>query len=261
MANPTPRSRARLRDLLALRPALLPAFVLALLLAPAAGALQIAAWSFDGGSLADISGNAPAYDLTAVNGGADLSGGFARFSGIEAAGAYLEVAGPGGMPDWTLSIWVRSQGQIDQGSFQGIFSNNTSSTANWSWQLESFGGVYQWRNQAGTFVVGAPSALGTWDHIVLRKFGGNDGDIWMNGAQVLASLGGNPGGLQNFRLGTNRNTTQHWQGDVDEVEVHDSQEDPVALFNQGAPLPEPSGLALLGALAAAGAALQLGRLR
>jgi hypothetical protein len=237
------------------------ALALALLLAPAAAAIPIAAWNFDGGSANDVSGTPPAYDLGAVGGGPDLSAGFASFDGDEGSPSYLEVVGPGGMPTWTLSIWVRTEGQLDQGTYQGIFSNNTSSAANFSWQLESHNGVYQWRNAAGVFAVGAPSALGTWDHIVLRKIGGNDGDLWLNGVQVLASLGGNPGGLQNFRIGTNRNSSRFWQGDVDDVVVHDSQEDPLALFNQGAPVPEPSPFALFGALVAAAAALQLGRLR
>jgi len=243
------------------RAAAIATVLLCLLLAPAATAIPIAAWDFDGGSANDVSGTPPAYDLGAVGGGPDLSGGFARFDGAEGSPSYLEVVGPGGMPTWTLSLWVRSQGQLDQGTYQGIFSNNTSATANYSWQLESYNGVYQWRNAAGVFVVGAPSALGTWDHIVLRKFGGNDGDIWVNGVQVVASLGANPGGLQNFRIGTNRNSNNFWQGDVDEVVVYDSQEDPVALFNQGAPLPEPSPFAFIGAIVAALAAVQLRRLR
>jgi hypothetical protein len=217
----------------------------ALAVAPGAGATLVAAWDFDAGTADDVSGTPPAYDLAAVGGGPDLSGGFARFSGDEGSPAYLEVAGPGGMPDWTVSLWVRTQGQLDQGSFQGIFSNNTASGASWSWQIESFGGVYQWRNQAGTFVIGAPSALGEWDHIAIRKIGGNDGDIWLNGIQVAAALGGNPGGLQNFRLGTNRNSNSFWEGDVDDVQVFDSVEDPLALFLAGTPLPEPSSLALL----------------
>lgn len=241
-------------------PSAVAALLLGLLLAPAVAALPIAAWNFDGGNANDVSGTPPAYDLVAVGGGPDLSAGFARFDGDEGSPSYLEVAGPGGMPTWTLSLWVRSEGLLDQGTYQGIFSNNTSASAGYSWQLESFNGAYQWRSSAGVFAAGAPSALGTWDHIVLRKIGGNDGDIWVNGVQTVASLGANPGGLQNFRIGTNRNSSNFWQGDVDNVVVYDSQEDPVALFNLGAPLPEPSSLMLLGSLMAATAAIQLRRL-
>ncbi len=223
------------------------ALALGLALAPAASAIPIAAWDFDGGTASDVSGTPPPYDLGAVGGGPDLSGGFAAFDGDEGSPSYLEVAGPGGMTQYTVSLWVRTQGQIDQGNFQGIFSNNTSSGAAWSWQLESFSGTYQWRNQAGTFVVGAPSALGTWDHIAIRKFGGSDGDIWYNGVQIVGGIGGNPGGLQNFRLGTNRNSSNFWQGDIDDIVVFDSVEDPAALFAAGppVPIPEPATATLL----------------
>ena len=218
-------------------------------LAGAAQAANIALWDFGAGSAADTSGSPTAYDLGSVGGGPDLSQGFARFTGDEASPAYLEIAGPGGMKTWTLSFWVRSQGSLDQGTFQGIFSNNTSSTAAFSWQVESHGGVYQWRNQAGTFAIGAPAALDTWDHIVVRKFSGNDGDIWLNGVQILANIGGNPGGLQSLRLGTNRNSNRFFQGDLENIYVFDSFEDPTALFVNTIPNPEPTtGLLLLGGL-------------
>jgi len=220
--------------------------LLGLLLAAPAGAVPIAAWNFNAGTANDVSGSPTAYDLAAVNGGPDLSLGYANFTGDEANPAWLELTGPGGMLQYTVSFWVRSDGALDQGSYQGIFSNNTSSTAVYSWQIESFGGVYQWRNQAGTFAIGAPSGLGVWDHIVIRKFGGNDGDIWFNGVQVVANLGANPGGLQNFRLGTNRNSNRFFQGGLDNVMVFDSLENPVTLFTTTA-LPEAPLVAMLGA--------------
>jgi len=219
--------------------------------APAEAAL-IAAWGFDDGTANDTSGTLPAYDLTSVGGGPNLSLGFARFDGLEASPSFLETAGPGPTANFTVSLWLRSEGALDQGLFQGIFSNNTASTANFSWQIESHGGVYQWRTRNGTFSIGSPTALDAWDHVVVRKFGGNDGDIWLNGVQVAASLGANPGGLQNFRLGTNRNTSNFWQGDLDGVRVFDSVEDPFALFGSPpASVPELGRAALLVAAALA----------
>ncbi|MDJ0790223.1 MAG: hypothetical protein QNK05_25795 [Myxococcota bacterium] len=211
---------------------LLAALVVALLLglgAAPAGAALIAAWDFDDGTANDQSGNG--FDLTAVGGGPTIAGGFARFTGNDASPSFLEDTGPGGMPEYTVSLWVRNQGATDQGSFQGIFSNNNASGAAFSWQVESFGGVFQWRTQAGTFAIGAPTGgVGAWDHIVVRKFGGNDGDIWFNGVQVVANLGANPGGLQMFRLGTNRNSNRLYEMDLDDVQVHDTLVDPTALF-------------------------------
>ena len=215
---------------------------MALAVPSVARAAPIALWGFADGTADDALST---YDLSAVGGGPDLSLGFARFDGSEASPSFLEVSGPGGMSTYTISLWVRSQGSLDQGPWQGILSNNTASTAPWSWQIESYGGVYQWRNQAGLFVIGTPTGLGQWDHIVIRKWGGVDGDVWFNGVQIVSSLGGNPGGLQNFRFGTNRNTNNLWQGDVAGAGVWDTLEDPAALFaSPPASVPEPA-LALL----------------
>lgn len=223
-----------------------------LLVASPASASLIAAWGFDDGTADDSSGSPIAYDLGAVNGGPDLTLGFARFDGLEASPSFLEVGGPGGMPDWTVSLWVRSQGALDQGLFQGLMSNNSAATANFSWQIESHGGLYQWRTRSGTFVIGAPSALDAWDHVVIRKFGGNDGDLWLNGVQVGGNIGVNPGGLQNFRLGTNRNSDNFWQGDLDDVLVYDSVEDPATLFaSPPAQVPEARLASLCGLIAIA----------
>lgn len=209
-------------------------------------AARIAAWDFDAGNAADQSGSATAHDLATVGTGTSFAGGALVLDGNEANPSYLEVTGPGGNPNWTISLSLRSDIALDQGLFQGIFSNNHSSTANYSWQLESHNGRYQWRNATGTFDVGVASGVGAWDHIVIRKFGGGDGDIWFNGVQVLSSIGGNPGGLQNFRLGTNRNTSHFWSGAIDNVEVYDSFEDAASLY---AAVPE---LHLSGALGIAG---------
>jgi len=211
----------------------------------AAGATQIAQWSFDDGTATDVSGSPSSYDLAAVNGGPDMSAGFARFSGSEASPAFLELAGFGGNPTWTVALRVRAQGVLDQGSYQGIFSNNTSSGASYSWQIESAGGVYQFRSQAGLHVIGSATAVDAWDEIVIRKLSSGDADIWFNGVQVEPSLGANPGGLQFFRLGSNRNTSAFWQGDLDDVQVYDSVEAPAGLFG-GAPVPEPSTAGMLG---------------
>lgn len=224
----------------------------------AAGAAQIAHWNFDSGTAQDVSGSSTAYDLASVNGGPDMSGGFASFTGVEPNAPHLELTGFGGNPTWTIALRLRSQGSLDQGTFQGIFSNNSASGAAYSWQIESFNGVYQFRSQAGLHQIGAPTALGTWDEIVIRKLSGGDADIWYNGLQVEASLGANPGGLQMFRLGTNRNTSAFWEGDLDDVRVFDTVETPASLFTSS-PIPEPSTASML-VLGLAGLA-RVGRVR
>lgn len=205
-----------------------------LLVAGAASATPLAEWNFDDGTANDLLGN---YDLAEVGGGPSIAGGFAQFSGDEGSPSFLEASGFGGNPTWSLALRLRADGAFDQGDFQGIFSNNTSPTANYSWQVESFGGVYQLRTLGGTYVIGAPT--GGFDSIVVRKLSNSDGDIWYNGVQVVPSLGSNPGGLQNFRIGTNRNTTNFYAFTLDTVRVYDSVENPLVI-------PEPSAALLIG---------------
>jgi len=203
--------------------------------ASAASAAQIAEWNFDDGTANDSVGG---YDLSAVGTGPTISSGIATFDGNDALPSYLETSGYGGSSTWSVSMRIRAGSPIDQGVFQGIFSNNSGSTENNSWQLENYGGVYQFRtvNAASPFTVGA--ATGGWDTIVIRK-NGADGDVWLNGVQVVSSFGVNPGGLQNFRLGTNRNSNRFYHFDADWFKVYDSHEDPQLI-------PEPSAALLIG---------------
>ena len=203
--------------------------------ASSASAAQIAEWNFDDGTANDSVG---AYDLSAVGAGASISGGVAYFDGNDGSPSFLETSGYGGSSTWSISMRIRATSPIDQGVFQGIFSNNSSATANNSWQLENYGGVYQFRtvNAASPFTVGA--ATGGWDTIVIRK-NGTDGDVWLNGVQVVTSFGVNPGGLQNFRLGTNRNSSRLYRFEADWFQVYDSHENPELI-------PEPSTALLIG---------------
>lgn len=202
-------------------------------MASPANSTQIANWTFDDGTANDSLGN---YDLSLVGGGPSISGGIALFDGDEASPSYLETTGPGGSSTWSVALRIRSTTPVDQGSFQGIFSNNSSAAANNSWQLENFGGVYQFRTTRGLYTIGAPTT--GWDTIVIRK-NGADGDVWLNGVQVVTSFGSNPGGLQNFRIGTNRNSDNFYAFAADYVGVWDSYEDPALI-------PEPGTALLVG---------------
>ncbi len=194
-------------------------------------AVPLAEWSFEDGTANDALGN---YHLTPMGGGPSISGGVASFAGD---GGYLEASGFGGNPTWTLALGLTVDVPFDQGIYQGIFSNNSSSSASYSWQVESFDGIYQFRTMNGVYVIGAPT--GGLDTIVVRKLDSGDADIWFNGSQVVASLGSNPGGLQNFRIGTNRNTTNFYAFDLDFARVYDSVENPSSV------VPEPGSALLL----------------
>ena len=197
-------------------------------------AAQIAEWNFDDGTANDSVGS---YDLSLVGGGPTIAGGTAIFDGDEGSPSFLETSGFGGNPEWSIAMRIRAATPLDQGGFQGIFSNNSASTANFSWQVENFDGRYQFRTTSAVYDIGA--ATGDFDTIVVRKTGGNDGDIWLNGVQVVASFGSNPGGLQNFRIGTNRNTNNFYAFEADWFRVYDTYEDPALI-------PEPGTALLLG---------------
>ena len=210
------------------------AAALLLFSASTASATALAEWNFNDGTTNDLLGN---YDLTAVGGGPAIAGGYAQFSGSEGSPSFLESSGFGANPTWSVALRLRADGAFDQGDFQGIFSNNYAPSASFSWQIESFGGVYQLRTLGGIYTIGAPT--GGFDSIVVRKLSSSDGDIWYNGVQVVPSLGSNPGGLQNFRLGTNRNTNSFYAFTLDTVRVYDSVENPALI-------PEPSSALLIG---------------
>ncbi|WP_429885893.1 LamG-like jellyroll fold domain-containing protein [Geoalkalibacter halelectricus] len=215
-------------------------------------AALIAQYTFDDFSLSDSSGSATAYNLTAVGAAPNLSK-QAYFSD-GSADNYLQVAGPGGMPDWTLSLWVNTR-VIDQGTFKALFSNNIDANADFSWQIDSHNGEYRLVSRTTTnnptIIIGAPT-FDTWENIIVQKFGGNNARVFFNG-DLVGLTGFNPGGLQNFRIGINRNSNQSFLGYLDNIQIwDDSQVDPWAIFQAGPgahrvdPIPEPSTLLLLG---------------
>ena len=66
----------------------------------------------------------------------------------------------------------------------------------------------------------------------------------------MGSIGDNPGGLQNFRLGVNRNNDNSFLGFIDNVQIwNDANQDPAAIFAAGPginqiAIPEPASLAI-----------------
>ncbi|WP_305043497.1 LamG-like jellyroll fold domain-containing protein [Geoalkalibacter sp.] len=219
-------------------------------------AVLIAHYTFDNFTLADTSGFSTSYDLSAVGGTPDLSKQAYFSDGLSAN--YLQVSGPGGMPDWTLSLWVNTA-VLDQGTFKALFSNNTSSTADFSWQIDSHNGSYRFVSRTTTdnpvLTIGAPT-LDVWQNIVVQKFNASNVRLYFNG-DLVNTAAFNPGGLQNFRLGINRNSNQSFLGYLDNIQIwNDSQQNAADIFRAGAgingvgasvdPIPEPSTLILLG---------------
>ncbi len=219
------------------------------LFASNASAALIAHYTFD-----DATGtntvNPGSFDLASVGAPSFVDG---RYVSTGNAANYLQVAGPGGQPDFTVSLWAYTD-TVQQGNFKGLFSNQTAATASFSWQIDSTGGFYAFRSATTPTVItlGAVQA-GVWQHIVLQKVGGNNARLYLDG-NLAGELGANPGGLRFFRVGINRNNNQAFNGSLDNIRIYDDSSQSIsALFAEGpGSLPpvtnvsEPISLALLG---------------
>lgn len=188
----------------------------------------IAEWDFDAHTAFDVSENSTDYDLAGQATSPTYNGGFATFSGN--ADDYLQTIGPGGANNFTVSLWVRT-GSADQGLYQGLFSNNYDANAAYSWQIDNHNGTYRINStNFAAMDIGTPTT-GGWDNIVLRKT--NTGTDWyFNGAFVSSDIN-SVGGLQNFRVGINRNSGDAYGMDLDRVQVWDSAEDAAGIYSAG----------------------------
>lgn len=216
----------------------------------ASWATLIAHYTFDDFTTSDVSGSLTSYNLPSFGNAPDLSKQAYFSDGL--SGNYLGVSGPGGMPDWTLSLWVYNF-ERDQGQFKGLFSNNSSSSADFSFQIDSHDGQYRLISRTTApnpdFIIGDPN-LNAWENIVVQKFSGTNAEVFFNGAS-LGTTGFNPGGLQDIRLGINRNSNRSFLGYLDNVQIwDDSDQDAAAIYASGPGVnvvPEPSTLLLFGA--------------
>lgn len=237
---------------------LIPLALTSLLVPSMASAALIAHYDFADGDLLDDEQGV--YTLANAN---NTSGtvtanpdGSAAFSGND---GWLSATGPGGATDFTVSFWMRTD-DWTQGNFQGLFSNEISSAAAFSWQIDVSGGTMRLVSATSGFAALTTDASGfavdTWHHIVLRKSTVSGiittelfaTEIGAAGPNSLGTNDDNPGGLQNFRLGTNRNDDSLFRMDMANVKVYNDANATIAsLFAEGPQtIPEPSSTALLG---------------
>jgi len=218
-----------------------------------ANAGLLADYTFENGSTESLTGS---YDFNTVGTGMsyDLDGAvaFARFPGTEGSPSYLQVQGPGGESQFTVSIWMRTS-QANQGGYQGIFSTDFNTSA-YRWQFDVDNGTQRLVSGTSGFstITLGSVLLDEWQNIVIRKNLGDTTDVFINGINV-GHRDANVGGLHYFRLGTNRNTDNFFAMDVAEVSIWDTAEDGAAIYAAGMRnIPEPTTLALLlGGVAAA----------
>ncbi len=209
----------------------------------------------------------PAETLTLINQGANIitttPQGSASFPGETGADAdYLELDRSGaGAGAFTVSIWFKT-GTVDQGSFQGIFSNNVvNNPNNFSWQIDVNGGIVRLVSATSGFPAitngdaGEPAIIpDVWNQIVARKTGGSTADLWLGTEttplQSLGTANMNPGGLQYFRLGVNRNSDSLYEMEMANVKIYDDANVSLTDLNAEGPqllaVPEPTtGLLVL----------------
>ncbi|WP_346189793.1 LamG-like jellyroll fold domain-containing protein [Rubritalea halochordaticola] len=190
-------------------------------------------------------------DLVSLNGD-----GSASFSGDDNNPAWLETVGPGGAANFTVSLWVKTD-SWNQGSFQGLFANNSGGAGTlYSWQIDSNGGDIRVATQADGAIFSTSSAglnSSSWYNITLIKNGANT-EFYLTeegagSATHIGTVAANPGGLQSFRLGINRNDDKLFTMDMANVKIFNSVENVDNLVLEGAmvsSVPEPTSTALVG---------------
>jgi len=171
----------------------------------------------------------------------------------------LETIGLGGTQEFTVSFWFKTD-SFDQGDYQALFSNNNASTENFSWQLDSHGENITLKSKGNTTLTYPESNLSvdSWYHVVIRKE--NDAEDLRTRVFITAlneslpslvmNQDANPGGLQMFRIGTNRNTNSFFRMDLSNLKIYDDATvDLTNLLAEGPQLsavPEPPSGTLLG---------------
>ncbi|MFC4993764.1 LamG-like jellyroll fold domain-containing protein [Rubritalea tangerina] len=187
------------------------------------------------------------------------SDGSANFPGTGGSNkAYLETTTDnGGEPSFTVSFWFKTL-DFTQGSFQGLFSNNSGgSGTSFSWQVDLNGSDIRLVSQQGVAITGSTAGYltDTWYHVVVRKVATAETEFYVSqlGAGSVSLVGEdkgngqNIGGLQFLRLGVNRADDSLAQMDMSNVKVYDDASvDLGVLLAEGPQLiPEPSSVLFL----------------
>ncbi len=209
---------------------LLIAIALSVALASAAPAALIHEYLFDEGDARDTAGT---KDLGVV-GGAGVTFAHDLVSISTSETSYLQTAGYGatGFGTLTVSVWVNAS-NVNQGTYKGLFANNTASGAGYSWQLDNHSGVYRVISEQGVAINSsiAPTA-NQWENLVVVKTSGTQADLYVNG-QHAGTHGSNLGNLNTIRVGVNRNADNSYGGDYDKVQIWDTVEDAAAIYAAG----------------------------
>ncbi len=238
----------------------LNALGIAALSVSSASAGLVAHYDFTDGDLLDNevgASNTLTHITTGAGGGVTInSDGSAAFAGDDTNQGYLETAAFGtvGVTNYTVSFWWKTS-TFAQGNFQGLFSNDDAGVG-FSWQLDSNGADMRFISSGNPNLTYAESNLAadTWYHTVIRKnaAGANYTEVFITaegaaGPNLVMNQNANPGGLNEYRLGVNRNSDSLFQMDMANVKIYnDNTVDLATLLAEGPQtVPEPSTSALL----------------
>lgn len=200
-----------------------------------ANAALLAEYNFNDGTGDDSAGS---FDLTAIGGGGTISGGVLTVDGNNAS-YYENTANGAGANPFTVSVWVKAT-DTNQGGFKGLFSNaDDPDNDDFSWQIDNNNGQFRVVSIEDNADITGPSSgdgapvANRWQNVVIKKSGDVAGvELWVDGTLVGTNTG-NPGGLQEFRVGINRNSDNQYAGMYDKIQVYDSNESIADTFALG----------------------------
>ena len=87
-----------------------------------------------------------------------------------------------------------------------------------------------------------------WENLILQKYSGGNARIYFNGV-LIQDAAFNPGGLQEYRVGINRNSNNAFTGYIDNVQIWNDSTvlaSDIYAAGPGNVIPEPATMALLG---------------
>ena len=177
----------------------------------------------DGNLLDDSSGNSHTLAQTGtVSVNAD------GYSAAISLNSYLKVSSLNPGSSYTVSLWFRTADATPAGNTSLCSSSDDTTLSDTSndWQLEYFGET-QLRGDNGTVADGGSLQFveNTWYHVVVwtdgtdvKLYATQDGGSLTQIGSTLTSVFG----VQDFRIGVNREQNLSWAGDYANVKVYDS---------------------------------------
>lgn len=123
--------------------------------------------------------------------------------------------------DWngyfTVEFWVNAA--PGQSQFSGFFSSTNSSAIAESFQIDfSAGGELRFQPPAAPVVTVTGYPTGNWEHIAFTS-DGTSVTAYVNGVEQVSVASDFSGEFQYYKLGTNRNTNQYANFQMDEFRI------------------------------------------